>query len=97
MKNTNFQMIKELDAEYDKLPHKRGFISEETATLIKETLHLEEFETVLELRNLRDFTVLYLSTKNKDKDDKETISNTDKISAITHMIDIEIFNKGGEV
>ena len=96
IKETNFQMIRKLNEEYDNLSHDGVFISEETAALIKKTLHLSEM-TVLELRNLRDFTVAFYYRQEDNADYQKSMMITDKISAITHMIDIELFNKGAEV
>lgn len=86
---TNFQMIRELNKIYN--PKEKGIVLNEEILLIKKTLHLEEMN-ILQLRNLRDFVVLYLSNF-----ENEQISLTDKISAITAVIDNEIFSKGGEV
>ena len=86
---TNFQMIRELNKIYN--PKEKGIVLNEEIILIKKTLHLEEMD-ILQLRNLRDFVVLYLSNFENDR-----TSLTDKISAITAVIDNEIFNKGGEV
>ena len=86
---TNFQMIRELNKIYN--PKEKGIVLNEEIILIKKTLHLEEMD-ILQLRNLRDFVVLYLSNFENEK-----ISLTDKISAITAVIDNEIFSKGGEV
>ena len=86
---TNFQMIRELNKIYN--PKEKGIVLNEEILLIKKTLHLEEMN-ILQLRNLRDFVVLYLSNFENEK-----ISLTDKISAITTVIDNEIFSKGGEV
>ena len=85
--NTNFQMLKELNAKYN--PEAEGFISEKEQRLIKETLCLAEMD-VLALRNLRDFTVMFFGKLN-------TTESSDKMSAIVYMIDREIFTKGGEV
>ena len=45
---------------------------------------------VLQLRNLRDFTVLYMSKSEKMED-------WDRMSAITYVIDMRISEMGGEV
>ena len=85
--NTNFQMLKELLEKYH--PETRGFVSAEESKLIRETLHLAEMD-ILALRNLRDFAVIYISKLN-------TMEDWDRMSAITFVVDNEIFNKGGEV
>lgn len=87
--NTNFQMLKELLEKYH--PQTRGFVSVEESKLIKETLHLAEMD-ILALRNLRDFTVAFFSSKTDD-----TIEDWDKMSAICTIIDNEIVKRGGEV
>ena len=61
--------------------------------LIKGSLQLEGME-IIDLRNLRDFVVLFLSRKNEDKLD---MADMDRMSAITAVIDKEIIEKGGEV
>lgn len=88
---TNFQMIRGLNKKYDAMPHKRGFASKEEVELITDTLCLKEMD-ILQLRNLRDFVVLFL-----DSSDTDRIDRMDKISAITSVIDHNIFMKGGEV
>ena len=93
--NTNFQMLRELLEKYH--PKQRGWSSEEEIKLIEETLHIAEMD-ILALRNLRDFTVMFLSREAKEKETtKNIMENWDRMSAITHIIDIEILNKGGEV
>ena len=84
---TNFQMLKELLEKYH--PQQRGFVSNEEMKLIEKTLQLAKMD-VLALRNLRDFTVLFLTKK-------DTVENWDKMSAITHIIDLTIAEKGGEI
>lgn len=90
---TNFQMLRALNEEYDKKPHTRGFITAEDIKLVKSTLCLDQMD-VLALRNLRDFTVLFLSG---EKDPAKAYDNMDKISAYVSVIDREIVSKGGEV
>ena len=93
--NTNFQMLRELLEQYH--PQERGVISAEEKKLIKNTLHLAEMN-ILALRNLRDFTVLFLSREAKENETTENIiENLDKMSAITFVIDMKITQKGGEV
>ena len=84
---TNVQMLRELLKIYH--PEERGIMNSSEYKLINETLHMEEMD-ILQLRNLRDFTVLYLG-KSKDMED------WDRMSAITYAIDTQIFNLGGEV
>ena len=92
--NTNFQMLRELLEQYH--PQKRGFILDDAIELIENILHLKEMN-ILALRNLRDFTVLFLSREAKENEITENIiENLDKMSAITYVIDMEIIQKGGE-
>lgn len=84
---TNHLMLKELLKVYH--PETRGFVSYNERRLIEKTLHLADMD-ILALRNLRDFVVLYCS-QSKDHDD------WDKMSAITHVIDMEISYNGGIV
>ena len=93
--NTNFQMLRELLEQYH--PQERGFILDDEMELIENILHLKEMN-ILALRNLRDFTVLFLSREAKENETIENIiENLDKMSAITFVIDMKITQKGGEV
>lgn len=83
MTKTNFTMVKELMGKYK--PAARRFVSTEEVALIKETLQLED-ATELELRNMRDFVVAALG---RDSDEE-----WDKMSAITHVIDRVLFERG---
>lgn len=84
---TNFQMLRELLKVYH--PEEKGILSHEEHRLIRKMLHIEEMD-ILQLRNLRDLTVLYLGKS-------ENMEDWDRMSAITHCIDSRIFNLGGEV
>ena len=84
---TNFQMLRELLEVYH--PEERGFLNKHEITLITQTLCIEEMD-ILQLRNLRDFTVLHLGRSEKRED-------WDRMSAITHVIDLKISDLGGEV
>ena len=85
--NTNFQMLKELFKQYH--PCQRGMLSFAECNLIRDTLHIAEMD-VLQLRNLRDFSTVYLSKSDKMED-------WDKMSAIATVIDMRINELGGEV
>lgn len=85
--NTNFQMLKELLEKYH--PARQGFINPTENALIKNTLHINEME-ILQLRNLRDFTVLLLGKSEKMED-------WDRMSAIATVIDMKISELGGEI
>lgn len=84
---TNFQMLRELLENYH--PVERGMMNREEFTLIRLTLHLDEMD-ILQLRNLRDFTVAHMSRSEKMED-------WDRMSAITYCIDNSIVELGGEV
>lgn len=84
---TNFCMLCNLRKDFK--PSRKGFLSGEEVNTIRTTLHIADMD-ILQLRNLRDFTVLLFSSS-KDEDDK------DIMSGITSVIDQEIFMKGGEV
>ena len=85
--NTNFQMLRELLEKYH--PAQRGIMSADEAELIRKTLHIDEMD-VLQLRNLRDFTVAHMGRSEKMED-------WDRMSAITYRIDRRIVELGGEV
>lgn len=84
---TNFQMLKELLEKYH--PAQRGIMNYEEKLLVQEALHIGEMD-VLQLRNLRDFAVLYLGKSEKMED-------WDIMSAITYCIDSAIIELGGEI
>lgn len=84
---TNFQMLRELLDNYN--PNTRGILSGEEYNLVVCTLHLAEMD-LLQLRNLRDFTVAHMSRSDDMKD-------WDRMSAITYCIDSAIISLGGEV
>lgn len=86
---TNFQMLQELLKTFR--PAEKSVLSSEEVAKIRTTLCIPEQE-VLSLRNLRDFTVLFLSNK-----EDENIDYHDIMSGIVHVIDLEILNKGGDV
>lgn len=90
---TNFEMMNELR---DWFPKARGFITGDEANRIKETLEIEGRSTI-DLRNLRDFTVmilnLWMDKTIKDEDWKEQMRHCDRMSAITAVIDGELFSR----
>lgn len=85
--DTNFQMLKDLLDKYH--PAQRGIMNYDEKLMIQEMLHIGEMD-ILQLRNLRDFTVLYLGRSEKMKD-------WDVMNAITYCIDSAIIELGGEV
>ena len=84
---TNFQMLRELLKKYH--PEQRGIINFAESVLVRETLHIDEMD-ILQLRNLRDFTVAHMGRSEKMED-------WDRMSAITYVIDSRIVELGGEV
>ena len=86
--DTNFQMLRKLLEVYH--PEQYGIMSWSEHQLIHGTLHIGEMD-ILQLRNLRDFVVLYLGRSDADRED------WDRMSAITHVIDSRISYLGGEV
>lgn len=84
---TNHLMLQELLRKYH--PKERGILSVEEHKLINETLHISEMG-ILDLRNLRDFTILSLGRS-------ENLEDWDKMSAITCCIDCAIDDLGGEL
>ena len=92
---TNFQMVRDLFKKYQ--PAQRGIISGSEVAMIKEELCVAEMD-ILQLRNLRDFVVMYSSNSIKnDSSIEEEMAMMDRCSGICSVIDEEIFGKGGEV
>jgi hypothetical protein len=84
---TNFQMLRELLEKYH--PAERGMLTGNEYQLVIDTLHLTEMD-VLQLRNLRDFTVAHMGRSNDMED-------WDRMSAITYCIDSALVSLGAEV
>lgn len=89
---TNYQMLVELNKVYT--PEQRGVVRMKEVYLINEKLHLDEMDA-LQLRNLRDFTVMYFTLNNVG--DTYNREDDDKMSAITSVIDNKLWNIGAEV
>lgn len=85
--NTNFIMLRELLDKYH--PAQRGLISSCEYDLVTETLCIDEMN-ILQLRNLRDFTVSHMGRSEKMED-------WDRMSAITYVIDSKLVELGEEV
>lgn len=91
---TNFQNLRELDKQYT--PQVRGVINPVEICMVKRILDMDTM-TEIELRNLRDFVVMFYS-KHKDIEDMDTmLKRIDKMSAITAVIDSELIDKGYEI
>ena len=88
---TNFYSLKELLTLYT--PEKRGFVTAAEEKLIKTQLEIDRRD-IMDLRNLRDFVVLYLSSRYSRTEEQIDL---DRMSAITAIIDYQIVRLGGEV
>lgn len=91
---TNFENIKALEENYT--PKQRGTVSASEILMIKYWLQIREM-SVLELRNLRDFVVMFYSIQENIEDTEKMIDRMDKMSAITHVIDSELLNREVEI
>lgn len=91
---TNFENIKALEENYT--PKRRGTVSASEILMIKYWLQIREM-SVLELRNLRDFVVMFYSIQENIEDTEKMIDRMDKMSAITHVIDSELLNREVEI
>ena len=85
--DTNFQMLRKLLEKYH--PAQRGMLSGDEYKLVVDTLHLTEMD-ILQLRNLRDFTVSHMGKSEKMED-------WDRMSAITYCIDARLVDLGYEI
>lgn len=94
---TNFQMMNELR---DWFPKNFSVMSGDEVELVSKVLELEN-RSILELRNLRDFTVLILDKWNaknvSDENWDEHIKHLDRMSAITGVIDNQLWHMGAEI
>lgn len=87
--DTNFSMLRDLKECYT--PAERGMVNSSEIKLIKSKLHIAEMNT-LQLRNLRDMTVMmFSSSRNRDLSEAEDVIRMDRMSAITTVIDIAIY------
>lgn len=84
---TNFLMLRDLLEIYT--PETRGLISNDEYQLIESILCLDAMD-ILQLRNLRDFTVAHLGRS-------DDLTDWDRMSAIVYVIDNYIVKLGGEV
>ena len=84
---TNYLMLRELLENYH--PEQRGIVNWSEYRLIHDTLCVGEMN-ILQLRNLRDFTVVHMGRS-------EDMKDWDRMSAITYVIDSRINYLGGEV
>lgn len=91
MLNNKFQMIKELDREYEKMEHVEGIVTWDEVSLIRKMLGLDNMD-IPQLQYIKNFVIAFLS--HRISDEKSTI---DKINAYTTVIDDRICALGGEV
>lgn len=84
---TNFLMLRDLLGQYT--PAHRGIVNRDEIELIESTLCIQDMD-ILQLRNLRDFTVAHLGCS-------EDLVDWDRMSAITYVIDDHITQLGGEI
>ncbi len=91
-------MLRDLESVFT--PEHFGILTKKEVGLIEATLHLKQMD-LLQLRNLRDFTVLYYDnkkcSKEKEISTKDELNIIDIVSGVTSVIDLYIFNLGGEV
>ena len=100
---TNIQMYNEIKKHYDDNAAniKRGVLGEAEHRKIMEVFDLKN-RTVIDLRNVRDMVVMFTSThRPEDRADKQAMKDYDNawdmMSAITHVIDMMIVCKGGDI
>lgn len=90
---TNVEMLNELFNEFT--PAEKHIVRINEIHFIRNSLNLLNRD-LLDLRNLRDTTVLYFNMK-MDNDGDHILDIMDKMSAITSVIDDCIIQIGGEV
>lgn len=84
---TNSLMIRDLLEKY--IPEEKGLVNQHEYQTIASSLCLNEMD-ILQLRNLRDFTVAHLSRS-------DNMVDWDRMSAIVYVIDNYIIKLGGEI
>ena len=89
MESTNLQNLRIILEHY--MPKTIGIVTFEEYLSITSILYLERME-VIDLRNLLDFVASFLLKANGDK---TGMVGTDRMSAITAVIDEEIIRRGG--
>lgn len=91
---TDYQCLVALDKKYT--PAQRGILSKEEADLIQKELELNT-RTVIELNNIRDMSVMFFTIQansNEQDNPSRTMECMDKMSAITHVIDMVLMRRG---
>lgn len=92
---TNNEMLQDLNTKYSVLTHIKGVITMKEIYLINSELELDGRSEV-ELRNLRDFIVLWFNMEINCNMDK-ALKLMDQLSAYTSVIDNKLFNMGCEI
>ncbi len=94
----DFIYVRNLLNEYH--PQERGFINAQERELVTKTLLLKSRD-ILSLRNLRNLVVAVTANRVEEASRYQTVDDyleeSDRRSAIVHVIDMLIFEKGGEV
>ena len=91
---TNMVMLEELHREF--FHEKKHVVTEKDIHFIEHVLELNE-RTILDLRNLRDMTVMYFNMLMGPANSGNTFELAERMSAIVSVIDSKIYNDGGEV
>ena len=91
---TNYHMCRELDKELNFKPKHFGFLDGDEVYLIVKHFQIKK-RSDIELQNLRDFVVMYYSSKTKEERYERELM--DLMSGITGVIDNEKWNRGMEV
>lgn len=89
----DFILLNKLFETY--VPKQRGFISTEEKQLIIDMLELSG-RSIINLRNLRNTVVMLVDIREKAAD-CDIAMEIDRMSAITHIIDMELFKLGAEI
>lgn len=85
---SNYQMLLSIE---EWKPREFGFLCDDEIMHIRNVFKIYD-RTDVELQNLRDFVVLYHALEFAKE--KPTMSNSDKMSAITYVIDCEKVKRG---
>lgn len=89
---TNFHMLREFDYN----PENRGFCTSEEIDMIEQHFRIKDRSDV-ELQNLRDFVVMFYSSRlpsARDDDYDAYMKLNDTMSAITGVIDLNKAKRG---
>lgn len=83
--------LQELNKKYT--PATRHIVSNDEKKLIRDILHIKDL-SIDDLYNLRDFIVLSFDP---DEDIISLRDSANKLSAITHVIDLELLDRGEQI